>query len=92
MRITVLPGDGIGPEVTAEAVRVLQTIAGVQGYKFEFEEHLIGGNAIKELGSPLHVQHWTHVWPAMLSCLAQLALRNMTSCRPTSGPRLVYYF
>ncbi len=53
MRITVLPGDGIGPEVTAEAVRVLQTIAGIQGYKFEFEEHLIGGNAIKELGSPL---------------------------------------
>ena len=53
MRITVLPGDGIGPEVTAEAVRVLQTIAGIQGYKFEFEEHLIGGIAIKELGSPL---------------------------------------
>lgn len=53
MRITILPGDGIGPEVTAEAVRVLQTIAGIQGYKFEFEEHLIGGIAIRELGSPL---------------------------------------
>jgi hypothetical protein len=52
-RVTVLPGDGIGPEVTAEAVRVLQTVAGIHGYKFEFEEHAIGGVAIREFGSPL---------------------------------------
>src|SRR5215207_661919 len=51
--ITTLPGDGIGPEVTAEAVRVLQTIAGIHGYKFEFEEHVIGGVAITKFGSPL---------------------------------------
>ena len=53
IRITVLPGDGIGPEVTAEAVRVLQTVAGIHGYKFEFQEHAIGGVAIREFGSPL---------------------------------------
>lgn len=53
MKITVLPGDGIGPEVTAEAVRVLQMVAGIQGYKIKFEEHLIGGIAIRESGSPL---------------------------------------
>jgi len=53
LRITVLPGDGIGPEVTAEAVRVLQTIATLHGYRFEFEEHAIGGRAIREFGSPL---------------------------------------
>jgi 3-isopropylmalate dehydrogenase len=53
MRITVLPGDGVGPEVTAQAVRVLQTVASIQGHKFEFEEHLIGGIAIRESGSPL---------------------------------------
>jgi len=53
IRITVLPGDGIGPEVTAEAVRVLQTVAVIQGYHFEFQEHLIGATAIKTLGSPL---------------------------------------
>ena len=52
-RITTLPGDGIGPEVTSEAVRVLQTIAGIHGFKFEFEEHAIGGVAIKKFGSPL---------------------------------------
>src|SRR5262245_16759591 len=53
MRITVLPGDGIGPEVTDQAVRVLQTIASIQGYRFEFEEHPIGGTAIRQAGSPL---------------------------------------
>jgi 3-isopropylmalate dehydrogenase len=53
LKFTVLPGDGIGPEVTAQAVRVLQAVAATQGYKFEFEEHLIGGVAIRETGSPL---------------------------------------
>ena len=52
-KITILPGDGIGPEVTTEAVRVLQTIATIHGYRFEFEEHAIGGVAIKNFGSPL---------------------------------------
>jgi 3-isopropylmalate dehydrogenase len=52
-RITTLPGDGIGPEVTAEAVRVLQAVAAIHGYRFEFEEHAIGGVAIKQYGSPL---------------------------------------
>jgi hypothetical protein len=31
LKVTVLPGDGIGPEVTAQAVRVLETIAGISG-------------------------------------------------------------
>lgn len=53
VKITTLPGDGIGPEVTAEAVRVLQTIAAIHGYRFEFAEHAIGGAAIKKHGSPL---------------------------------------
>lgn len=53
LRITVLPGDGIGPEVTAEAVRVMQTVASIHGHKFEFAEHAIGGVAIREFGSPL---------------------------------------
>lgn len=53
MKITVLPGDGIGPEVTAEAVRVLRTVAAIHGHKFEFVERPIGGVAIKQTGSPL---------------------------------------
>lgn len=53
MRITLLPGDGIGPEVTAEAVRVLQTVAGIHDYEIEFDEQAIGGVAIRKFGSPL---------------------------------------
>ena len=53
LRITVLPGDGIGPEVTAEAVRVLQTVATIHGYRFDFEEQAVGGSAIRDFGSPL---------------------------------------
>lgn len=53
LKITVLGGDGIGPEVTREAVRVLRTIAGIHGHRFEFREHLIGGVAIRKTNSPL---------------------------------------
>ena len=53
IKITTLPGDGIGPEVTTEAVRVLQTIAAIHGFTIDFEEHAIGGVAIKKHGSPL---------------------------------------
>jgi len=52
-RITVLGGDGIGPEVTAEAVRVLEAVASTFGHEFTFVEALIGGAAIDASGSPL---------------------------------------
>jgi 3-isopropylmalate dehydrogenase len=52
-RIAVLGGDGIGPEVTAEAVRVLEAVASLFGHEFEFVEALIGGAAIDATGSPL---------------------------------------
>lgn len=52
-RIGVLAGDGIGPEVTAEAVRVLQAIAGQAGLRLTFGYGLLGGCAIDETGSPL---------------------------------------
>jgi 3-isopropylmalate dehydrogenase len=49
--IGVLGGDGIGPEVTAEAVRVLGAVAGQFGHRFEFREALIGGAAIDADGT-----------------------------------------
>ena len=52
-KIAVLPGDGIGPEVVAEAVKVLRRVADVYGHTFEFEEGLVGGIAIDETGKPL---------------------------------------
>ena len=53
LKITVLPGDGIGPEVTREAVGVLGTVADLYGHEFDFVESLIGGAAIKATGAPL---------------------------------------
>ena len=52
-KIAVLPGDGIGREVTAEAVRVLKAVGKGAGQGFEFEEALVGGAAIDATGAPL---------------------------------------
>ena len=52
-RIVLLPGDGIGPEVTQEARNVLSAVAKKFGHVFEFESHPIGGNAIDDFGDPL---------------------------------------
>lgn len=51
--IVVLPGDGIGPEITAVAVDVLKAIASRFGHSFSFSEHDIGGIAIDRHGEPL---------------------------------------
>lgn len=51
MKICVLPGDGIGPEITAEAVRVLETLRG-DGLNVELEYGLIGGCATDADGTP----------------------------------------
>ncbi|HKB27364.1 MAG TPA: 3-isopropylmalate dehydrogenase [Methylomirabilota bacterium] len=52
-KIAVLPGDGIGQEVTPEAVRVLRAVGKGAGAGFEFEEALVGGAAIDATGGPL---------------------------------------
>jgi 3-isopropylmalate dehydrogenase len=51
--IVVLPGDGIGPEVTAEAVRALEAVARKGGHSFEFVERLMGGCSIDAHGVAL---------------------------------------
>ncbi len=53
LKVLVVAGDGIGPEVTAEAVGVLRSVAEMGDYDFEFREALIGGVAIKKGGTPL---------------------------------------
>jgi 3-isopropylmalate dehydrogenase len=51
--IAVLAGDGIGPEVTAEAVRALSRVAERYGHSFRFESALVGGAAIDATGEAL---------------------------------------
>ncbi len=52
-KITLLPGDGIGPEVVAEAVRVLDAVAAKFGHNFAYTERLMGGCSIDKFGSSL---------------------------------------
>jgi len=51
--IAVLPGDGIGPEVTAEAVRCLKRVAAKHGHEFRLEQALVGAAAMDQTGEPL---------------------------------------
>lgn len=52
-KIAVLPGDGIGGEVAAEAAKVLKAVATKRGHDFRFQEALVGGVAIDATGNPL---------------------------------------
>ncbi|MGN7864060.1 3-isopropylmalate dehydrogenase [Chryseobacterium sp.] len=52
-KIAVLPGDGIGPEIISESIKILDVIAEAFQYKFHFEYGLIGAEAIFQTGNPL---------------------------------------
>lgn len=52
-KIAVLPGDGVGPEIVCEAVKVVKAVGEKYGHEFEFKEALMGGAAIDETGNPL---------------------------------------
>jgi len=51
--IVLLPGDGIGPEIVAGAVRVLDRVAELEGFSLTYSEQLIGGISIDTTGDPL---------------------------------------
>ncbi|HEX4577554.1 MAG TPA: 3-isopropylmalate dehydrogenase [Edaphobacter sp.] len=53
LKLAILAGDGIGPEVTREATNILRAVAELGGHEFLFVPGLIGGIAITETGSPL---------------------------------------
>jgi 3-isopropylmalate dehydrogenase len=53
LKITVLPGDGIGPEVIQQAVLVLQSVADAFGHQLQLQQKLIGGAALAACNDPL---------------------------------------
>ena len=53
LKLAVLAGDGIGPEVTGEAIKILSAVAELGGHDFVFTHGLIGGVSITEAGGPL---------------------------------------
>ncbi|CCQ94304.1 3-isopropylmalate dehydrogenase [[Clostridium] ultunense Esp] len=52
-KIALLPGDGIGPEITKEAVLLMEEVGAVIGETFQFQEGAIGGGAVDRYGTPL---------------------------------------
>lgn len=89
LKITVLPGDGIGPEVTDQAVLVLQSVADVFGHQLQLQHKLIGGAALTACGDPLPED-------TLAACLASSAVllgavgspafdRNPGHLRPEAG-------
>jgi len=52
-KLVILPGDGIGPEIVAQAERVLMAVAEMFSHSFELQKCPMGGNAIDEFGTPL---------------------------------------
>jgi len=55
-KITVLGGDGIGPDVIAESIKALNAVGKTYGHKFDFQEALLGGVAIEATGKALPEQ------------------------------------
>lgn len=53
MKVTILPGDGVGPEVVREAVKVLGVFSDHTGYELQLTEAAVGGVAIRQCGQPL---------------------------------------
>ena len=53
LNVAILPGDGVGPEVTAEAEKVLHSVVTLFGHKLDTSIGLIGGSAIDETGTAL---------------------------------------
>ena len=51
--VTVIPGDGIGPEIVREARKVMDKVGQVYGHRFDYTEILMGGCSIDAYGVPL---------------------------------------
>ena len=89
LHITALPGDGIGPEVTVQAVRVLQEIATGYGHGLQIEEKEIGGAALAKFNNPLPegtVQSCLASQAVLLGAVGNPAYdNNPRELRPESG-------
>lgn len=86
LKILITAGDGIGPEVTNEAVAVLREIAGAGGHEFEFAEKRIGGVAIKRDGSPLPAETLDAALSADAVFLGAVGSPEFNSLPPNSRP------
>ena len=90
-KIVVLPGDGIGPEVVAEGVKVLRSVEQRFGHTFNLEEHIVGGRPSMPTGRRSSRRRRLPRRRPMPSCWVPWAARNGTTrsrrCAGAGGPR-----
>ena len=86
LKILVLPGDGIGPEVTGEAVRVLEHVARRFGHRVELTAGLLGGIAIHKTGSPLPEETAKLALEADATLVGAVGLPEFESAPPDRRP------
>src|ERR1035437_6966876 len=79
LRVTSLPGDGIGPEVISQAICVLEEVATGFGHDLELDEKEIGGVALAKFGNPLPDS-------TVQACLASQAVVLGAVGRPAFAP------
>ena len=88
MKIAILAGDGIGPEIVAQAVRVLEALKS-DGLKFEMESGLLGGCAVDATGEPFPEVTRRLVADADAVILGAVGGRSMIRCRVSYDRREV---
>ena len=86
LRILILPGDGIGEEVTREAVRVLQAVGNKFGHQLKLTEGLLGGIAIHKTGTPLPQETLKLAGEADATLMGAVGLPEFDNLPPEKRP------
>ncbi len=86
LNILILPGDGIGAEVTREAVKVLQKVAGKYGHQLNLSAGLLGGIAIQETGTPLPKETLDKALAADATLMGAVGLPQYDNAPPDKRP------
>jgi 3-isopropylmalate dehydrogenase len=85
-RIALMPGDGVGPEVVAEAVNVLEAVGERFSVPFQFETVAIGGSALDQFGVPLRKEDITIVRRTDAALLGAVGGPNWDRVEPQLRP------
>lgn len=86
LKILLLPGDGIGVEVTGEAVKVLTHVADAYGHKLVLREGLLGGTALRETGSPFPEETRSLALEADATLMGAVGLPEFDNAPPEKRP------
>ncbi|MGD0438389.1 MAG: 3-isopropylmalate dehydrogenase [Bryobacteraceae bacterium] len=86
INVLILPGDGIGAEVTREGVKVLEKVAGLFGHQLSLSEGLLGGIAIHKTGTPLPQETIDRALKADATLMGAVGLPEFDNAPPEKRP------